>query len=199
MDGKAISDLLGEMYGRMKDYLLGKGKKGEIAGSIQELARGAKWMMIKEHGAHSRLRTFQENLPLQGLIVFKGGVDDTYRYSAVRRNQLSIFPIELLSTCLNQAERLIEQGGLKAFNDLLSKKNGQATALWQELAAVKPPQEWVKPWGGGDAVIGCLRQKGSLIPPASMDPFMSKFMEDLAERAYQLNCHSLKDPLVPDA
>lgn len=196
MNGKQIADLTFEIYERIGKHLMGKGQMGAIEGGISELARGDSWMMIQEHGAHSRLKTFQTNPSLQGLVVFKGQTADEYRYSAVRHNRLSFFPVELLSDSLNRAEFFVERVNLEALGDLVRESASHPGILWTTLAADSLPADWIKPWGGGDAVIGCLRTKGSALPPAMMKAFVDAFMRDLAHKAYHLGCFSLTSPLV---
>jgi hypothetical protein len=199
MNAKQIADLTLEMYERIKQHLMGKGGKGLIEGGISELGRGDCWMMIQEHGPHSRLKTFQGNPSLHGLVVFKGQTGQEFRYSAVRHNRLSYFPLELLTDSLNRAEFLVEQNNLEPLGDLIRETVKDQAALWKTLASHDLPEAWTKPWGGGDAVIGCLRTKGSALPPAMMKAFMDAFMRDLAHRAYELGCNSLVAPLVmPD-
>lgn len=199
MNGAQIADLTLEMYERIKLHLMGKGNKGLIQGGISELGRGDGWMMIQEHGPHSRLKTFQSNPSLHGIVVFKGQTEQEFRYSAVRHNRLSCFPLELLTDSLNRAEFFVEQSNLESLGDLIRDTVKSQAALWTALASRDLPEAWTKPWGGGDAVIGCLRTKGSALPPAMMKAFMDAFMRDLAHRAYELGCNSLVAPLVmPD-
>lgn len=198
MNGKQIADLTLEIYDRIGKHLMGNGHMGDIDGRISELARGDGWMMIQEHGAHSRLKTFQSNPSLQGIVVFKGETAGEYRYSAVRHNRLSYFPVELLSDSLNRVEFFVERANLEALGELVRENATHPGSLWTILAAQSPPAGWTKPWGGGDAVIGCLRTKGSALPAAMMKAFVDAFMRDLAHKAYNLGCFTLTSPLVGD-
>ena len=196
MNGKQLADLTLEMYDRLRKYLLGQGSMGEIDTRTTELRRGSGWLMLQEHGAHSRLAAFQNNPHLQGLVVFKGQDKGEYRYSAVRQNQLSFFPVTLLADVFNRAELFAEQHSVDAFQSLLKDSSHDRAGLWETLSSLAFPEGWIKPWGGGDGVIGCLRTKASCIALEPMGTFVEYFMIDLAHQAYQANCFTLRAPLV---
>jgi hypothetical protein len=196
MNGQQLVNLTLEMYGRIKDYLLSKGHLGTIECQMTELGRGDGWMMIQEHGALSRLKALQSNPTVKALVVYKAQTENSYRYSTVKRNQLTLFPLELFTEALNRAELFVERNNLESLADEITETTNRQSPVWRALASIDLPNDWTKPWGGGDAVIGCLRTKGSSLTPDIMRAFTDAFMRDLATKAYEVGCYSLTEPLI---
>lgn len=187
MDAYGVTQVLLEQHARIRSFLMGHGETARAHTESETLYDGKGWMLIKELGPFARLKAFQDR-HLQGLVILKGESEHGYRYSAVRGSRYCTFPLQLLTDVLNRCETLLERGGS---DSLLASLGSNPSQFWRDLANVPPSTR--SPWGGGNGVIGCLRQHGSLITPSSIGPLLDRFMMDLSQIGHSLGITSLRD------
>jgi hypothetical protein len=191
MNGYGVAQVLLEQHSRIRSFLLGRGDTAPVRADSETLYDGKGWMLIKELGPFARLKVFQDRT-LEGLVVLKGESEHGYRYSAVRNSRYSAFPLLLLTDVLNRCETLLERG---SSDSLLSSITLNNNSFWIELA--ETPTSVRTPWGGGNGVIGCLRQHGSLILPSLIGPLVDRFMCDLARNGQSYEAANLAELMHP--
>jgi hypothetical protein len=187
MDAYGVAQVLFEQHSRIRSFLMGHGETARAHTESETLYDGKGWMLIRELGPFARLKAFQDR-HLEGIVVLKGESEHGYRYSAVRGSRYCTFPLPLLTDVLNRCETRLERESSEA---LVTSLKSNTSTFWRDLAETPPSQR--NPWGGGNGVIGCLRQHGSLIPPSVMGVLIDQFMTDLSQEGHSLGISKLSE------